>query len=68
MPLEEFSSEESSEESSEKSSEEVSSEESSEESNEGNEEYGNYLVHLGYRREDNGCPEGQVLDIYGYCR
>ncbi len=25
-------------------------------------------VYLGHRREDNGCPEGQVLDIYGYCR
>lgn len=33
-----------------------------------NEDYGNYLVHLGHRREDNGCPEGQVQDIYGYCR
>lgn len=29
---------------------------------------GNYLVHIGHRREDNGCPEGQVQDIYGYCR
>ncbi len=29
---------------------------------------GNYLVYLGHRREDNGCPEGQVQDIYGYCR
>ena len=31
-------------------------------------EYGNKLVHLGYRKEDYFCPEGQVLDIYGYCR
>ncbi len=31
-------------------------------------EYGNKLVYLGYRREDNGCPQGQVLDVYGYCR
>ena len=31
-------------------------------------EYGNKLVHLGYRKEDYFCPEGQVLDVYGYCR
>ena len=29
---------------------------------------GNYLVHIGLRREDNGCPEGEIQDIYGYCR
>lgn len=31
-------------------------------------EYGNKLVYLGYRKEDYFCPEGYVLDIYGYCR
>ena len=31
-------------------------------------EYGNKLVYLGYRKEDHFCPEGWVLDIYGYCR
>lgn len=31
-------------------------------------EYGNKLVYLGYRKEDYYCPEGYVLDIYGYCR
>merc|ERR1719400_2090655 len=30
-------------------------------------EYGNKLVYLGYRKEDYFCPEGYVLDIYGYC-
>ena len=34
----------------------------------GGEGGGNYLVHIGLRREDNGCPEGQVQDVYGYCR
>ena len=29
---------------------------------------GNYLVHIGLRREDNGCPEGEIQDVYGYCR
>ncbi|XP_040583367.1 uncharacterized protein [Lepeophtheirus salmonis] len=29
---------------------------------------GNLLVHLGHRREDNSCPYGWVMDIYGYCR
>ncbi len=32
------------------------------------EQKGNLLVYLDYRREDNSCPEGQVIDIYGYCR
>ena len=32
------------------------------------EEKGNLLVHLDYRKEDRSCPDGQVLDIYGYCR
>ena len=31
-------------------------------------EYGNKLVYYGYRKEDYFCPEGYVLDIYGYCR
>ena len=31
-------------------------------------DYGNKLVYLGYRKEDHFCPEGQVLDVYGYCR
>ena len=31
-------------------------------------QYGNKLVYLGYRKEDYFCPEGYVLDIYGYCR
>lgn len=31
-------------------------------------EYGNKLVYYGYRKEDYYCPEGYVLDIYGYCR
>ncbi len=44
-----------------------SSEETEEVDGEG-ESGGNYLVHIGHRREDNGCPEGQVQDIYGYCR
>ena len=35
---------------------------------EAGDEYGNKLVYLGYRKEDYFCPEGQVLDIYGYCR
>ena len=34
----------------------------------GHDQKGNYLVYLGYRREDNSCPDGYVLDIYGYCR
>jgi hypothetical protein len=32
------------------------------------EEKGNLLVYLDYRKEDRSCPDGQVLDIYGYCR
>ena len=31
-------------------------------------EYGNKLVYYGYRKEDYFCPDGYVLDIYGYCR
>ena len=31
-------------------------------------EYGNLLPYLGYREEDRSCPEGWVMDIYGYCR
>ena len=31
-------------------------------------EYGNLIHHLGYRKEDRSCPEGWVMDIYGYCR
>ena len=31
-------------------------------------EYGNLLHYLGYRKEDRSCPEGWVMDIYGYCR
>ena len=31
-------------------------------------QYGNKLVYYGYRKEDYYCPEGYVLDIYGYCR
>ena len=31
--------------------------------------YGNYLEHVGYRRASRtDCPQGQVRDIYGYCR
>ena len=32
------------------------------------EEKGNLLHYLGYRKEDRSCPEGWVMDIYGYCR
>ena len=31
-------------------------------------EYGNLLPYLGYREEDRSCPEGWVMDVYGYCR
>ena len=32
-------------------------------------EYGNLLhPYLEYRKEDRECPEGWVMDIYGYCR
>ena len=31
-------------------------------------EYGNLLPYLGYRKEDRACPQGWVMDIYGYCR
>lgn len=31
-------------------------------------EYGNLLPYLEYREEDRSCPEGWVMDIYGYCR
>ena len=46
--------------------EEATTPASFEKPNEG--EYGNKLVYLGYRKEDYYCPEGYVLDIYGYCR
>ena len=31
-------------------------------------EYGNLIHYLGHRKEDRSCPEGWVMDIYGYCR
>ena len=51
-------------------SDEDSGSSSSEEDTQGvdDEEKGNLLHYLGYRKEDRSCPEGWVMDIYGYCR
>ena len=34
----------------------------------GVEPMGNYVEYMGYGKEEHNCPQGQVKDIYGYCR
>jgi len=29
---------------------------------------GNLIHYLGHRKEDHQCPEGWLMDVYGYCR
>merc|ERR1711988_1004052 len=42
--------------------------EDGEDSGDCGEECRNKLHYYGYRKEDDRCPEGQVIDIWGYCR